>query len=135
MTLLQRASCRSQDREHYDPEHVVCSTHERRLWFAAPHERRRWFAPPHTQLKLNHRCQLSRGDEALVECIVAYRVLVTRCLCQFTYLLKHEALGGTGAKLARHHCVHLILPKWVITQMRSSLLPTPQVPPFCWCHR
>src|SRR5262249_34939297 len=49
---------------------------------------------------------------ALVECIVAYRV--TRCLCQFTCLLKHEALGGTRAKLARHHCVHLILPKWVI---------------------
>ena len=39
----------------------------------------------------------------MVECIVAYRVLVTRCLsrclCQFTCLLKHEALGGTGAKL------------------------------------
>jgi len=32
----------------------------------------------------------------LVECIVAYRVLVTRCLCQFTCLLKHEALGGKG---------------------------------------
>src|SRR5215831_11887286 len=44
MTLLQRASCRSQDREHYDPERVVCSTHERRRWFAAPHTR------------LNHRC-------------------------------------------------------------------------------
>jgi len=40
---------------------------------------------------------------------------LSRCLCQFTCLLKHEALGGTGAKLARHHCVHLILPKWVIT--------------------
>src|SRR5262249_25645173 len=30
-------------------------------------------------------------------------------------LLKHEACSGTGPKLVRHHCVHLILPKWVIT--------------------